>query len=397
MSISDNIRNRMTSGSWIRKMFEESRALIKEIGEENVFDLTLGNPILEPPSEFNSVLQKIVNNPYPGMHRYMENAGYADTREAVALYLKTETGINFSRHDIIMTVGAAGALNIVLKSICNPGDEIIIFSPFFFEYNNYIDNHSGIVKVVPSDTTFVPQLDLLEKAINKRTKGVIINSPNNPTGIVYSYDVLRAICEILERCKRKLGTDIYLISDETYRRLVYDEVQVPYIFNLYTQSIVTTSSSKDLGLSGERIGYVAIHPDMKNHNDMVNACIFCNRILGFVNAPALMQNTIKHILNASVRVDEYKKKRDFIYSHLVDMGYSITKPHGTFYIFPKTPIEDDIAFVRELQSKYHVMTTPGVGFGVTGYFRISFSVEDKVLRGSLPGFKKAAQEYGLCK
>jgi aspartate aminotransferase len=394
MFMSEKVRKGMESGSWIRKMFDEGNIMKKRYGADNVFDLTLGNPMMEPPEAFFVELKKLANNPLPGMHRYMENAGYAETRAAVAAQLSKETGLNLSGGDIVMTVGAAGAINVVLKTILNAGEEVILFTPFFVEYVNYIENHGGTVKLVPSDDQFMPKIDALEKAINKKTRGIIINSPHNPTGVVYGEKLLRQICEVLAKKETQYGTAIYLISDEPYRKLIYDGLKYPSPLLFHKQAIIATSHSKDLALPGERIGYIAIHPECPEKQELMNGLIYCNRTLGYVNAPAIMQHIIRYLQDVTVSISDYQKKRDFLYQNLVDMGYSLIKPQGAFYMFPKSPIPDDVAFVRALQEEM-VLAVPGVGFGGQGHFRISYCIDDRTLAGSLDGFKRAAKKYGL--
>lgn len=395
MSISDNVRSRMVEGSWIRKMFEEGNILIKKFGADKVFDLSLGNPVMEPPQEFKEELKRLANNPLPGMHRYMENAGYAETRAAVAAQLSKETGIKFTENEIVMTCGAAGALNVVLKAILNPGDEVIVFAPYFLEYGNYVDNHGGVTKAVPTDDKFMPKLDALEAAISARTKAVIVNSPNNPTGVVYSEDFVHKLGDLLGKKEAQYRTHIFLISDEAYRKIIYDGLRYPPVFHHHRHSIVATSHSKDLALPGERIGYIAVHPECSQKEDLMGALIFCNRTLGYVNAPALMQQVVRKLQSVTVSVADYQRKRDFLYGNLAKLGYSLVKPQGAFYMFPKSPLEDELAFIRELQ-QYNVLAVPGRGFGTPGYFRISYCVEDKTLEGSLDGFKKVAQKFNLC-
>ena len=395
MSISDNVRRRMAEGSWIRRMFEEGAILKQQYGEENVFDLTLGNPVMEPPIEFKRELERLTGNPLPGMHRYMENAGYPETRAAVAEQLSLETGIKFTMNDIVMTCGAAGALNVVLKAILNPGDEVIIFAPYFAEYGNYIDNHGGVTKVLPTDEQFTPKLDILEAGITPKTRGVIINSPNNPTGVVYSEGFVRQLGDLLQKKEGQYGMQIFLISDEAYRKIIYDGLKYPPVFPHHRHSIVATSHSKDLALPGERIGYIAVHPECSQREDLMDGLVFCNRVLGYVNAPALMQRVVRSLQNVSVSAAEYQKKRDFLYSHLKKMGYSVVKPQGAFYMFPKAPLRDDVAFVKEL-GQWNVLTVPGRGFGLPGYFRVSYCVEDRTLEGSLVGLRRAAEKFDLC-
>ena len=395
MAISRKLQQQMAEGGWIRKMFEEGIALKKRFGESNVFDLTLGNPVMEPPDEFRQELRRLVNEPSAGMHRYMPNAGYPETRAVVAEHLSSVTGLPFTQNEVVMTCGAAGGINVVLKTILEAGDEVIIFSPFFVEYIYYIDNAQGIPRIVSSDSHFVPDLKILEENITPKTRAVLVNSPNNPTGVVYSDETLRGIGDLLDKKERELGTEIFLISDDIYRRLVYDEVECPYVFQYHPRTVVTTSFSKDLALPGERIGYVAINPQYDGREQLFNGFVFCNRVLGFVNAPALMQNVVRALQDVWVDIDEYVRKRDLLYKNLTEMGYSMEKPTGAFYMFPESPIEDDAAFVKELQ-KYNVLVVPGKGFGAPGYFRISYCVEDRVIEGSLQGFKAVAETFKLC-
>ncbi len=395
MSVSDRVRQGMVEGSWIRRMFEEGADLKERYGEENVFDLSLGNPVMEPPHQFREELGQLVANPLPGMHRYMGNAGYAETRAAVAAQLSIVTGIRFTLDDIIMTCGAAGALNVVLKAILNQGDEVVLLAPYFPEYASYIDNHGGVTRVLATDEQFMPRFDALESAIGVRTRAVVINSPNNPTGVVYGEDVIRRLGELLKKKSAQYATQIFLISDEPYRRIIYDGLTCPGVWPHYPQSIVVTSHSKDLAIPGERIGYIAVHPASPQREELLAACVYCNRTLGYVNAPALMQHVVKALQSVTVPMLEYQEKRDFLYRHLTEMGYSVIKPQGAFYMFPKSPIEDDVAFVRELQ-QHLVLTVPGRGFGSPGYFRISYCVDDRTLAGSLDGFRQAARKFDLC-
>ncbi len=386
----------MGNSSWIRRMFEEGLELKQRYGEENIFDLSLGNPIMEPPAEFFQEIKRIAEHPTPGMHRYMSNAGYAETRAAVAEQLSLETGIKFTMNDVVMTHGAAGALNVVLKTILNQGDEVIIFAPYFAEYVHYVGNHYGVSRILSTDEQFTPRVDELEEAINERTRAVLLNSPNNPSGAVYSEEQLREIGEVLHKKEAELGTHILLISDEAYRKLIYDGLEYPFPVHHHTNSIIATSHSKDLALPGERIGYIAVHPECRNREELVNGFIHVNRTLGFVNASALMQHIVRHLQGVTVSVAEYQRKRDFVYHNLAAMGYSMVKPQGAFFLFPKSPIGDDVEFVRELQ-KLKVLTVPGQGFGTPGYFRIAYCVEDRVLEGSLGGLREAARKYGLTK
>ena len=394
MFMSEKIRKGMETGSWIRKMFDEGNIMKSRYGADKVFDLTLGNPIVEPPAAFFVELKKLADSNTPGMHRYMENAGYPETRAAVALQLSKETGLKLAGNDIVMTCGAAGAINVVLKTILNPGDEVILFAPFFVEYLNYIDNHGGVAKIVLTDEQFLPRLGALETAVTKQTRAIIINSPHNPTGVVYSEKMMRDICALLRKKENQYGTEIYLISDEPYRKLIYDGLKYPSPLLFHQRAIVATSHSKDLALPGERIGYIAIHPECPQKQELMDGFIYCNRTLGFVNAPAMMQHIVRYLQNVTVSIEDYQKKRDFLYQNLVDIGYQCVKPQGAFYLFPKSLIPDDVAFVRALQEEM-VLAVPGVGFGGAGHFRISYCIDDRTLSGSLEGFRKTAKKFGV--
>jgi aspartate aminotransferase len=384
----------MEEGSWIRRMFEDGIAMKKRYGAENVFDLSLGNPVMEPPDEFVRELKRLADNPVPGMHGYMENAGYPETRAAEAAQLARETGIGLTAADVIMTCGAAGAINVALRTVLNPGDEVIIFAPYFVDYHNYIENNGGMAKVLPTDEGFLPRLEALEAGIGPKTKALLINSPNNPTGVVYHEDLMHRMGGLLRRKETEYGTDIFLVSDEPYRKIIYDNLPYPSPLNHYLDSIVVTSHSKDLSIAGERIGYIAIHPECRLHDDLMKGFIFCNRALGFINAPALMQQVVRRLERATVSVAEYQRKRDFLYGHLIDMGYEMVRPQGAFYLFPRSPLQDDLAFVRELQ-ECRVLATPGIGFGAPGYFRLAYCVDDRTLEGSLAGFRQVAEKLKM--
>jgi len=394
MSISENVRQQMVEGSWIRRMFEEGAALKALHGADKVCDLSLGNPIVEPPEEFVTELRRVVNSPVPGMHRYMPNAGYEETRAAVAAELARETGASVTTRDVVMTCGAAGAMNAVLKTLLNPGEEVIILAPYFVEFLGYVDNHGGKPRVVKWAPGFLPDMAAIEAAIGKQTKAVIMNSPNNPTGVVYPESVVRGLGELLARKEAELGQQIYLISDEPYRRILFDGLSPVPLFQQYHNSIVVTSHSKDLALPGERIGYAALNPESDNHDELMAGFIHCNRILGFVNAPAIMQRAVTNVQHVTVAVEQYERKRNMLYGELAGMGYDVVRPQGAFYFFPKAPIDDDVQFVRELLS-FLVLAVPGRGFGAPGYFRISYCVDDRTIENSLEGFRKAAEMYGL--
>ena len=390
MPVSERVRRFMKQGSWIRRMFEEGMVLKQRHGAENVFDLSLGNPVMEPPPEFFEELRRIANNPTPGMHRYMPNAGYAETRGAVAEQLGRETGLTFTADEVLMACGAGGALNVVLKSLLDPGDEVVIFAPYFVEYMFYADNHGGSCRSVPPDDRYYPDLAAFEAAITPRTRVVLVSSPNNPTGVVYDSGLLSRLAEIIAEKERQLGTEVFLVSDEPYRKILFDGLTYPHIFHHHVRSIVATSHSKDLALPGERIGYVAVHPDYDGRAELMDALNFCNRTLGFVNAPALMQHIVRSLQSVTIDVSEYQAKRDFLYDGLTAMGYETVRPQGAFYMFPRSPIEDDTAFVEELK-KHLVLVVPGRGFGLGGHFRISYCVDDRTLEGSMEGFRAAIE------
>ena len=336
MAISKQVRLQMNESSWIRKMFEEGLALRNIHGADKVFDLSLGNPLLEPPIQFRQAMEKIINDEEPGKHRYMPNAGFDETRSAVAKHLSKETGLTFETKDIIMTVGAAGALNVALRSILDANDEVIIFAPYFAEYVFYIQHQTGTVRIAMCNEQFQPNISSLKEQITKKTRAVIINTPNNPTGVIYSKRVIQEIALTIQEAEVEYGTEIYLISDEPYRKLIYSKQEYPFVFEHHPRTIVVTSHSKDLGLAGERIGYLAVNPMDPEKSDLIDACVFSLRTLGFVNAPALMQRAIVEIQDATVNLSSYQRKRDFIFGALTKMGYDCVRPDGAFYIFPKT-------------------------------------------------------------
>jgi aspartate aminotransferase len=373
-------------------MFEEGKERKEKFGAENVFDFSLGNPNLEPPRKFKEVLKKIADDTTPGQHGYMPNAGYMETRQAVADYLSKHNGPTFSADDIVMTVGAGGALNVVLKTLLNPGEEVIIPAPYFVEYNAYLDNHQGVPVIVKTKEDFSLDFEAISSGINEKTKAILINSPNNPTGRVYPRDALEELAQLMDDHSKKNGNPIYLISDEPYRKIVYDGIEVPSIFDAYRESFVVTSFSKDLSLPGERIGYVAANPDISDRDVVTAGLVLCNRVIGYVNAPAIMQRAIAQLLEESVDLSLYQRKRDMLCEGLSAHGYEFVKPEGAFYLFPKTPIADDVAFVSALQEE-NILPVPGSGFGGPGHFRISYCVSDDVIERSLPGFGRVMAKY----
>lgn len=394
MPISNKINENLANASWIRLMFEEGERLRKILGPEKVYDFTLGNPDAEPPSAFKETLKKLADNPLPGMHGYMSNSGYETTRQTIADNLAEKTGLPLNSSHIIMTCGAGGGLNVVLKTILNPGDEVIVLVPYFVEYRFYVDNHNGVVKEVPTGAGFQPDIVAIGAAINLKTKAIIINSPNNPTGVVYSSDCLQKLADVLKQKESELGITIYLISDEPYARIVYDGVKTPPVFNYVKNSILVTSHSKDLGLAGERIGYIAVHPEAADAGLLIEGMVFCNRTLGFVNAPALMQRLVTHLQKEQVDLSRYLKKRDLLYAHLTEIGFKMVKPQGAFYMFPQSPLADDLEFIQ-VAKKYNILLVPGKGFGLKGYFRLSYSVPLQTVINSLPAFTDLAKEVGL--
>ena len=387
MAISRKVREQMNDSSWIRRMFEEGIELREIHGAENVFDLSLGNPLLEPPDEFRTELARLVADESPGTHRYMPNGGFPEVRASIAEVLAQESGVPITGAEILMTVGAAGAINTILRSILDQNDEVVLIAPYFAEYIFYVQHQSGVVKEAKCDENWIPDIESLEAAIGPRTRAVIINSPNNPTGVIYPESSIVAIATALQRAEEKYGTEIYMISDEPYRKLIYTDAPYPFIFNHHPRSVVATSHSKDLGLAGERIGYAAVNPNDPGKNDLMDALNFSLRTLGFVNAPALMQRAVASIQRATVDIDIYRKKRDLLYGALTDIGYECVRPDGAFYLFPKSPIPDETEFVAQLQKEL-VLVVPGVGFGTSGFFRASYCVEDWVIEGSIEGFRK---------
>ncbi|MCX8043143.1 MAG: pyridoxal phosphate-dependent aminotransferase [Desulfobacterota bacterium] len=392
MAIAQKIKSYMEQASWIRKMFEQGAVLKQKYGSDNVFDFSLGNPNLEPPRQFFETLKNVVNTHTPGRHGYMSNAGYTETRAAIAEYLSEEHGVDLFAEHIIMTCGAGGALNVTLKTLLDPGDEVIVPAPYFVEYRFYVDNFGGVLLTVPTCADFNLDLAAIERAINERTKAVLINSPNNPTGKVYDRETIEGLGSILEKKSRERGRELYLISDEPYAKIVYDGIQLPSVFQAYRNSIIVTSYSKDLSIPGERLGFIAVHPQLTPLQDVLGGLVFCNRTLGFVNAPATMQRVVQQLQGITVDVNAYLRKRDMLCDILARIGYQFVKPQGAFYVFPKTPIADDVAFVQELLEE-RILCVPGSGFGCPGYFRIAYCVDDRVIQGAAEGFANVGRRY----
>lgn len=390
---SEKIIKNLSNSSWIRQMFEQGAKLAEQFGAENVYDYSLGNPYAEPPAEVMESLRKHILSGEEGLHKYMNNAGYPEVRQKIADLLQKESGVHLTSNNVVMTVGAAGGLNVVLKSLLNPGEEVIVFAPYFVEYNSYADNSGGKTVVVPPDTSnFEPNLDAFEKSINSKTKAIIINNPNNPTGVIYKEETLKKIDDIITEKENALGISIYTISDEPYNKIVYDNVKVPNILSIFKNAIIVNSFSKSLGLAGERIGYIAASSNIEDVDTLINALTFCNRTLGFVNAPGLFQKVVADALEAKVDVSGYEKRRNFLYDNLTRIGFQCVKPEGAFYLFPKALIDDDVEFVNRAM-KYNLLLVPGSGFGCPGYFRMSYCVKFDMIERSIPAFEKLMEEF----
>lgn len=395
MAIASKVQRCIESSSWIRKMFEEGARLRAIHGDDQIFDFTIGNPSVEPPAAFRRELLQLAEQPLPGMHRYMSNAGFEETRAAVAATVSKRGATSVKAEHVVMTCGAGAALNVIFKTILNPGDEVIILAPYFVEYKFYVDNHGGTTKEVWTNRdTFQLDLPAIATAISATTKAIIINSPNNPTGVIYPQTDLCALATLLAAKEKEFGQTIYVISDEPYARLAYDGHQVPAIFDCIQNSIIATSHSKDLALPGERIGYIAANPQLDEVASFIEGSVFCNRVLGFVNAPALMQRLVAKLQEESVDINEYQQKRDLLYNHLTALGFTLTKPDGAFYLFPRSPLADDIAFVNLAQEE-KILLVPGTGFGAPGYFRIAYCIDIDIIRRSFPAWERLAKKCGL--
>lgn len=394
--ISDKMKGYVENSSVIRAMFEEGKRLATIYGPDKVYDFSLGNPNVPAPKEVELAIKEVLEEEGSTfLHGYMSNSGYEDVRQAIAESLNSKFETNFKMHNIIMTVGAAGGLNVILKSLLNPHDEVITFAPYFSEYKSYVGNYDGVlVPISPDTSSFQPNLIEFEDRINKKTKAVIVNTPNNPTGVVYSEDTIIKMAEILESKQKELGIDIYLISDEPYRELVYDGVKVPYLTKYYDNTIVGYSYSKSLSLPGERIGYLVIPDELEDSKSIVSAANVATRILGFVNAPSLFQRVIKKCLNAKTDIGAYNKNRELLYKSLTEYGYDCIKPEGAFYLFLKSPIEKEEIFCNAAKA-HNILFVGGSAFGCPGYVRIAYCVSYETILNSLAGFKILAEEFGL--
>lgn len=391
--ISAKIKEKLASGSAIRKMFEEGNRLKKIYGEDKVFDFSIGNPDLEPPKEVADALRELADNPTPGMHGYMSNSGYESTRAAIAEQRAAQSGLTIDAGAVCMTVGAACAMNDVLHSLLDDGDEVIVLAPFFMEYINYIENHNGKVIIVQTDDKFMPDFDAISKAITPRTKAVIINSPNNPSGVVYSSEQLTKLNELLKAQDHV----IQVISDEPYIDLVYDGLTVPPVLKYIDNVVICFSWSKSLSLPGERIGYTLVSPNNADYEDLTGAIVLSNRILGSVNAPAIWQKVVEKSLNAKVDVANYEHRRNLLYSNIVDAGFEAVKPNGALYIFMKTPDGLSDTEFQDICAKYNLLLVPGASFKRTGYMRLAFCVSENTIKNSREAFAKIAEELGIKK
>ena len=395
--ISKKMENMVANSSAIRAMFEEGNRLAKIYGSENVFDFSLGNPNVPAPDAVKYAIKELLEEEDPVvLHGYTNsNAGYEDVRKAVADSLNERFGTHFGSKNITMTVGAAGGLNVILKSLINPGDEVIAFAPYFGEYRSYTDNYDGVlVEVSPNTIDFQPKLDEFEEKITQKTKAVIVNTPNNPTGVVYSEKTIQKMASILEKKQKEYGTDIYLISDEPYRELAYDDVEVPYLTKYYANTIVGYSYSKSLSLPGERIGYLVIPDEASDSEKLIGAVNVATRILGFVNAPTLQQKVVKSCLNEKTDISYYDRNRETLYNGLKELGFDCIKPEGAFYLFVKSPIADEKEFCNEAK-KYNILIVPGSSFACPGYVRMAYCVSYETIVNSLPKFAELAKQYNL--
>jgi len=390
------MQEQVQSNSIIRAMFEEGKRLAGIHGPENVFDFSIGNPNVEPPEEVKKAILEIINTEDSmNIHGYMNNSGYEEVRAAVAKSINDKFLTAFTQNNILMTVGAAGGLNVIFKTLLNPKDEVITFAPFFGEYRSYVKNYEGeLVIVAPNTIDFQPNLEEFKKKITPKTKAVIINSPNNPTGVIYSEATIIELSKIMKEKQKEFGTDIYIISDEPYREIAYDDAEVPYLSNYYANTIIGYSFSKSLSLPGERIGYLVIPDQAADYTNIIAAANIANRILGYVNAPSLFQRVVAKCLYAKVDIETYNKNRELLYNGISSYGYQCIKPQGAFYLFVKTPIENDVEFCNLAKMK-NILIVPGSAFGCPGYVRIAYCVAYKTIEKALPGFKALIEEVKL--
>lgn len=387
--ISNRMKKLVNNNSVIRQMFEEGKKLKEKYGEENVYDFSLGNPSVQPPDEVNLAIRKSLE--INSIHNYMSNSGYEDVRQKISESLNSRFNTKYSNKNIIMSVGAAGGINVTLEAILNPDEEVIVFIPYFMEYKNYIENYNGKVVEVLCNENFEPDMEDFEKKITSYTKAVIVNSPNNPSGIVYSEKIIEELASILKKKEQEFNHTIYLISDEPYREIVYDNINVPYLTHYYKDTIVIYCYSKSLSLPGERIGFVAIPDEVEDSEELIQAMTIATRILGFVNAPSLIQKAIAECVNITCDMSEYEKNRDILYNGLIDNGYECKKPQGTFYLFLKSPIKDEKEFCN-IAKKFNILMVPGSSFAMPGYVRLAFCTETKIVKKSIDKFKELMDE-----
>jgi aspartate aminotransferase len=394
--ISEKMKPYVKNNSAIRMMFEEGNRLRAKYGADKVFDFSLGNPSVPAPDCVREAIIELVNETDPTvLHGYMSNAGFEDVRQTIAESLNKHFDTKFSAKNLIMTVGAASGLNVILKTILNPGEEVIVFAPYFLEYGAYVRNYDGVlVEISPDTATFQPNLAEFEKKITPKTKAVIVNTPHNPTGVVYSEETIRKLSAILEAKQKEFGTVIYMISDEPYRELAYDGVEVPYLTKYYDNTVVGYSYSKSLSLPGERIGYLVIPDEADGSEELISAATIANRTLGCVNAPSLIQKVVAKCVDAKTDLAAYDKNRQALYNGLKECGFECIKPQGAFYLFVKSPVADEKAFC-EAGKKYNILMVPGSSFACPGYVRLAYCVSYETIVNSLPEFKKLAAEYGL--
>jgi len=394
--IAEKMKGFVKNSSAIRAMFEEGKKLAEQYGAENVYDFSLGNPNVPAPEAVEQAICEILKEKNPvEIHGYMNNSGYESVRSAIADSLNRRFGVNFSEKNIVMTVGAAGGLNVILKTLLNSGDEVITFAPFFGEYRSYVGNYDGILKVVPANTeTFQPDLATFGTMITEKTKAVIINSPNNPTGVIYSEETIQELAKILREKEQELGNSIYLISDEPYRELAYDGAFVPYLTKYYHNTVVGYSYSKSLSLPGERIGYLVLPQELDDAEDIQSAANVANRILGFVNAPSLMQLAVSRCLEEKTDVAYYDRNRKALCEGLKKCGFSFVQPEGAFYLFMRSPEEDEVSFCNRAK-KHRILMVPGSSFACPGYVRVAYCVAYETIQNAMPGFEALAREYGL--
>ncbi|SHJ26435.1 pyridoxal phosphate-dependent aminotransferase [Hespellia stercorisuis] len=392
--ISKKMEKMVTNNSAIRAMFEEGNRLAKIYGKENVFDFSLGNPNVPAPAAVKAAIEEILEEDSLMVHGYNNsNAGYEDVRQVIAGSLNRRFQTAFSEKNIIMTVGAAGGLNVILKALLNPGDEVLTFAPYFVEYRSYVANYDGVLlEVSPNTVDFQPKLDEFEAKITPKTRAVIVNTPNNPTGVVYSEETIKKMAAIMESKQKEFGTEIILISDEPYRELAYDGVEVPYLTKYYNNTVVGYSYSKSLSLPGERIGYLVIPDEMTDSENVIQAAVIANRILGFVNAPTLQQRVVAKCIDEKTDISYYDKNRETLYNGLKELGFECTKPQGAFYLFVKSPVADEKEFVTTAK-KYNLLLVPGSSFACPGYVRIAYCVSHETIVNSLPKFAELAKEY----